>query len=196
MKKIKNWFFKTCPRSGRIVGINKKNVVLKICFPLMGLAALIWFLIRVVPKPSRIAYPCQQVAAPLAFSFLAFFSSTFVGWGAWKKFLQLRSSRNFYKGFAGVLLSGTFYIMSVDNSLFGQAIGKQIDNGSDMGTFTPTDKPNAPMGVARGIHPGRVAWAHDPQAAVWDGEHGLYSDADKKSQKRKSQWCCHPVCVI
>lgn len=36
MKKIKNWFFKTCPRSGRIVGINKKNVVLKICFPLMG----------------------------------------------------------------------------------------------------------------------------------------------------------------
>lgn len=37
MKKIKNWFFKTCPRSGRIVGINKKNVVLKICFPLMGL---------------------------------------------------------------------------------------------------------------------------------------------------------------
>ena len=68
MKKIKNWFFKTCPRSGRIVGINKKNVVLKICFPLMGLTALIWFLIRVVPKPSRIAYPCQQVAAPLAFS--------------------------------------------------------------------------------------------------------------------------------
>ena len=89
MKKIKNWFFKTCPRSGRIVGINKKNVVLKICFPLMGLTALIWFLIRVVPKPSRIAYPCQQVAAPLAFSFLAFFSSTLVGWGAWKNFLQI-----------------------------------------------------------------------------------------------------------
>ena len=188
MKKIKNWFFKTCPRSGRIVGINKKNVVLKICFPLMGLTALIWFLIRVVPKPSRIAYPCQQVAAPLAFSFLAFFSSTLVGWGAWKKFLQLRNSRHFYKGlavlFAGVLLSGTFYIMSVDNSLFGQAVGKQIDNGSDMGTFTPTDKPNAPMGVARGIHPGRVAWAHDPQAAVWDGKHGLYSDADNNSQTR------------
>ena len=47
--KIKKWFFKTCPKSGRIVGINKKNVVLKICFPLFGLAALIWFLIRVVP---------------------------------------------------------------------------------------------------------------------------------------------------
>ena len=52
--KIKRWFFKTCPKSGRIVGINKKNVIFKVCFPLFGLAALIWFLIRVVPKPSRI----------------------------------------------------------------------------------------------------------------------------------------------
>ena len=77
--KIKKWFFKTCPKSGRIVGINKKNVVLKICFPLLGLAALVWFLIRVVPKPSRMEYPCQQVAAPIALSFVAFISSTLVG---------------------------------------------------------------------------------------------------------------------
>ena len=67
MEKIKKWFFKTCPRSGRIVGVNKKNMVLRICFPLFGLAALIWFLIRVVPKPSRMDYPRQQVAAPIAF---------------------------------------------------------------------------------------------------------------------------------
>lgn len=188
MKTIKNWFFKTCPKSGRIVGINKKNVVLKICFPLLGLTALIWFVIRVAPKPSRITYPCQQVAAPLAFSFLAFFSSTLLGWGTWRKFLQLRSSRQICKGlsvlFAGILLSGTLYIMSVDNSLLGQVISKQIDNGSDMGTFTPSDPPNTPMGIARGIHPGRVAWAHDPLAAAWDGEHGLYTDADNNSQTR------------
>ena len=87
--KIKKWFFKTCPKSGRIVGINKKNVVLKICFPLFGLAALIWFLIRVVPKPSRIEYPCQQIAAPIAFSFVAFISSTLVGFGTWKHFKLL-----------------------------------------------------------------------------------------------------------
>ena len=77
--KIKRWFFKTCPKSGRIVGINKKNVIFKVCFPLFGLAALIWFLIRVVPKPSRIEYPCQQIAAPIAFYFVAFISSTLVG---------------------------------------------------------------------------------------------------------------------
>jgi len=186
--KVKKWFFKTCPKSGRIVGINRKNVMLKICFPLFGLAALIWFLIRVVPKPSRIEYPCQQIAAPIALSFVAFISSTLVGLGTWKHFKALWHSRRFYMGlsvlFAGILLSGTLYIMSVDNSLMGQVIRKQIDNGTDMGRFVPTDAPNTPMGVAKGIHPGRVAWAHDPKAAAWDGKRGLYSDPDNNSQTR------------
>lgn len=58
------------------------------------------------------------------------------------------------------------------------------DLGTDMGLFNPTDAPNSPMGIARGIHPGRVAWAHDAKAAAWDGKHGLYSDADNNSQTR------------
>ena len=185
---ITKWFFKTCPRSGRIVGINKKNVVLKICFPLLGLVALVWFVIRVVPKPTRIEYPCQQVAAPLAFSFVAFISSTLVGVGVWKRFCRLWHSRRFYGGLTvlvvGALVSGILYVMSVDHSLMAQVIRQQIDNGTDMGRFTPTDAPNTPMGVAKGNHPGRVAWAHDPQAAAWDGKRGLYSDAGNNSQTR------------
>lgn len=186
--KIKKWFFKTCPKSGRIVGINKKNVVLKICFPLLGLAALVWFLIRVVPKPSRMEYPCQQVAAPIALSFVAFISSSLVGVGTWKRVRNLWNARRVTLGLSvlliGVLASGTLYVMSVDNSLMGQVIRKQIDNGTDMGRFIPIDAPNTPMGVAKGIHPGRVAWAYDPKAAAWDGKHGLYSDADNNSQTR------------
>lgn len=186
--KIKKWFFKTCPKSGRIVGINEKNVVLKICFPLLGLAALVWFLIRVVPKPSRMEYPCQQVAAPIALSFVAFISSTLVGVGTWKRVRNLWNARRVTLGLSvlliGVLASGTLYVMSVDNSLMGQVIRKQIDNGTDMGRFIPIDAPNTPMGVAKGIHPGRVAWAYDPKAAAWDGKHGLYSDADNNSQTR------------
>ena len=53
-----------------------------------------------------------------------------------------------------------------------------------MGHFTPIDSPNTPMGVAKGIHPGRVAWAYDPKAAAWDGERGLYLDANNNSQTR------------
>ncbi len=32
-----------------------------------------------------------------------------------------------------------------------------------------TPAPNEPIGVARGIHPGRVVWAHEPEAAKWEG---------------------------
>ena len=38
--------------------------------PITGLLALAWFLIRVVPKPSRAAYPCQRMAFPLASGFV------------------------------------------------------------------------------------------------------------------------------
>jgi len=38
--------------------------------------------------------------------------------------------------------------------------------------FTPTDAANSPMGVARGIHLGRVVWMHDPAATSWDGKTG------------------------
>lgn len=60
----------------------------------------------------------------------------------------------------------------------------QNDKGTDMGLFAPIDAPNTPTGVARGIHPGRVAWAYDSQAAAWDGKTHLYSDAENNSQTR------------
>jgi uncharacterized protein (DUF362 family) len=49
-----------------IAGINISSLV----FFLAGLAALAWFLIRVIPKPSRAAYPCQQAAFPIASAFV------------------------------------------------------------------------------------------------------------------------------
>ena len=61
---------------------------------------------------------------------------------------------------------------------------QQDDLGTDMGLFVTVDSPNTPMGIARGIHPGRVAWAFDSKAAAWDGKKGLYSDADNNSQTR------------
>ncbi len=35
--------------------------------------------------------------------------------------------------------------------------------------WTPSDAPNQPVGVGKGIFPGRVVWACDPNAAQWDG---------------------------
>jgi len=47
-------------------------------FPIAGLVSLIWFLVRVIPKPSRATYPCQRLAFPLASGFVAWL----VGLGA------------------------------------------------------------------------------------------------------------------
>jgi len=46
------------------------NRRLKWLAAVMGLGSLAWFLVRVIPKPSRAAYPCQRAAAPLASGFI------------------------------------------------------------------------------------------------------------------------------
>jgi hypothetical protein len=46
------------------------------------------------------------------------------------------------------------------------ALGPAGDANAQSG-FTPTDPPNQPVGVAQGIHPGRVVWVEAPEAARW-----------------------------
>ena len=60
-----------CPKTGKPVGARPTPRWMVWLFPVVGLLALIWFLVRLIPKPSRAAYPCQRVAASLASSFLA-----------------------------------------------------------------------------------------------------------------------------
>jgi len=36
--------------------------------------------------------------------------------------------------------------------------------------WAPAEKPNRPIGKARGIFPGRVVWVHEPGVAKWDGD--------------------------
>jgi hypothetical protein len=44
----------------------------KVVFIVTGVASTIWFLIRVIPKPSRAAYPCMRVAAPIMSGFVVY----------------------------------------------------------------------------------------------------------------------------
>ena len=48
----------------------------------VGLAAFVWFLIRVVPKPSRASYPCQRAAFPIASAFVLWIAGS-RGAGLW-----------------------------------------------------------------------------------------------------------------
>ena len=42
--------------------------------------------------------------------------------------------------------------------------------------WTPSDGANHPMGVAKGIFPGRVVWIRDLAATPWDGRTGNWWD--------------------
>ena len=67
--------FKVCPKTGKIRGLNKDFILYKLLFPIFGLISLIWVLIRVIPKPSRAIYPCQEVAIPAASAFLSYIAA-------------------------------------------------------------------------------------------------------------------------
>lgn len=45
---------------------------------------------------------------------------------------------------------------------------------------------NKPVGNARGIFPGRVAWSHAPGAAKWDGE-GMWFE-DRWNNQESCDW--------
>jgi len=53
--------------------IEKKG---KLFFIVLGIISVIWFYIRVIPKPSRIAYPCQRMAAANTVAFLTWLIGT------------------------------------------------------------------------------------------------------------------------
>jgi len=43
--------------------------------------------------------------------------------------------------------------------------------------FISTDSSNSPMGVAKGVCPGRVVWVRDPEAATWNATGNWWDDA-------------------
>jgi len=55
----------------------------------VGFLSLVWFVVRVGAQPSRIRYPCQRVAAPLASGFLLYVSGMVCSLLAYKKYKLL-----------------------------------------------------------------------------------------------------------
>jgi hypothetical protein len=164
MNAMKSRLFRTCPKSGRIVGVRQPEGWARVFFPLIGLAALAWFLVRVVPKPSRAAYPCQRVAMPLASSFvlwLAGMAGAGLALGGARR--NFRQARWLSGGLAVVIaLAGIGWaVASVYNASYAGEPPPRVE-------YTPHPV-NDPIGVAKGLAPGRVAWAYEPSVTVWNG---------------------------
>ncbi len=125
-------------------------------WPIVGVAALVWFVVRVIPKPSRASYPCQRVAFPLG--------SAFVLWlmGLMGSALAIRRGRT--------LLRQSRYLIALLCLAAGVGfIWLPLNNTQNQVVLANDPSPNQPMGTAKGIYPGRVVWIHDPSATDWKG---------------------------
>jgi hypothetical protein len=167
---------KICPKTGKIIQPRRKFRWPWWLFPFTGLAALIWFLIRVIPKPSRAAYPCQRVAFPLASGFIVWLLGLAGSIAAFRK-----AKRALVR--ARYVLAVICIVVSVASIYL--AIGFTSQDRA-LAATPPLRVPqpvNAPIGTAKGVHPGRVAWIHDPNATTWGGTtNGYWWEPNHTSQ--------------
>ena len=128
-----------------------------IFFHLAGILCLIWFLVRVLPKPDRIYYPCQQVSMTIASSYIIFWS---IIWGAlfhgvafWVRRVKIKTI-----AILPVILISFVLIFTISSVVFAD-----IENDNkEISSWEPI--PNQPIGTPRGVNPGRVVWVWDPDA--------------------------------
>jgi len=124
--------------------------------PVAGLVSLVWFLIRVVPKPSRALYPCQRVAVPLASGFVAWLIGVVGSVVAFRRAGRLLRQSRLPLALACLAIGLVFGVVAVRNMPESQLTAAEQEG-------------LAPIGQAKGIHPGRVVWVHDPDATDWAG---------------------------
>jgi len=126
----------------------------RLYFFLIGLGALIWFLIRVIPKPSRATYPCQRAAFPIASGFIIYILALVTSSFAFLKFKKHWQTGN---NWAAVI----FLIIAVISTSFLLQSDKPFSYANYKSVL---EDPNEPIGVGKGIFPGRVVWVRDSTA--------------------------------
>lgn len=154
MKKILQRFFLICPKTGKVRGIKPLSGWSKLLFPITGLLALIWVVVRVLPKPTRATYPCMRVAMPLASGFIVYLIGV------------IASATAFMK--AKKMLAKSRYLLATGFVILGLLASLLIFHNSRETAYakyaTIKKEANLPMGMAKGIFPGRVVWVYNPDA--------------------------------
>jgi len=140
----------------------------RLAFFILGIGSTIWFLIRVIPKPSRAFYPCMKASAPFMSAFVIYL-------------IGLASTIYIFREKKGrlLLLKSTLALVFVISVLISF---RSSPNESEMKLVDASYfVPNAPIGIAKGTFPGRVVWVYDPNATNEDmtNKHGDFWYMDK-----------------
>lgn len=153
--------------------LSRIKVPAKVMFITSSVLATIWFLIRVIPKPSRASYPCMQVAAPIMSSFIIWLLTLSGTALAFRKFKQNLFAAKYAAAFLFLVLGlGAASLFTLNSS-----------QESSAGELEIWYQANKPLGEAKGNFPGRVAWGHNPDVASWDGTTGFWWGDEFNDQK-------------
>jgi Domain of unknown function (DUF362) len=162
-----------CPGTGRPIPSPPGRPRGLASLSILGLLSLAWFLVRVVPKPTRATYPCQRAAAPLAAGFVAWLASLAAPAVLLRKarsLAEVGKARAAWLATAVALATcGAWSVTS-----FPTLARALPTSGSP---YELMDGPLAPVGVGRGIVPGRVVWVHDAKAVRWEMKGSWWEDA-------------------
>jgi hypothetical protein len=154
--------------------MRRNRIPYRVIFFILGIASTIWFLVRVIPKPSRAGYPCMKAAAPFMSSFVIYLLAV-----SGSALLFKRSGQFFKKArylMAAVAFVGAFVMFAFSSNIFPERLFAAEQSGA-----VPSDFPaNQPMGEELGLFPGRVVWEWDPEATNENctNEYNSGGDAD------------------
>lgn len=137
--------------------LDRWSVPAKVSFFVLGIASTIWFLVRVIPKPSRAGYPCMRTAAPFMSAFVVYLI------GITGSFLAFRHSRALFQR-SRVVAASAFLVVALVLVAFSFTNQRNPLKASVKAVTVLPDGANNPMGTALGIFPGRVVWAWDANA--------------------------------
>lgn len=140
--------------------MKRKTTYSKLLILILGIASTIWFLIRVIPKPSRATYPCIKVAAPFMSTFVIYLLGIGASWFSFKKFRQAIHNSKYLAGslflFLSIIAFGFIFLHGQKDAI--ARVLSPTDN-----TFPAPA--NEPIGEAKGLFPGRVVWVQDTGAS-------------------------------
>jgi hypothetical protein len=165
--------FNFCKKTGRIIGLRNKALPWWIA-PAAGAFATLWYLVRVIPKPSRASYPCMKAAVPVSMGFLIYAASLLGSVFAFRKARFFFKKTRYVFAVLFLLVSSLFMFVFISNN----------PQKVSAAPYVPLDGANKPMGTARGIFPGRVVWSHDPSATSWNGTSGYWFEAKNTDQEK------------
>jgi hypothetical protein len=154
MPPLRNKYLRFCSKTGKFVGFKPLRGPNRLLFPLIGLAALLWIIIRVAQKPSRATYPCVRAAAPVAASFLVYVAGLLSSVLLFRKAKRQIAASRVLRGLGTLLLVVAFGISPF----------LQTDHGARAEYQSALEGANQPIGTGKGIFPGRVVWVHNAYA--------------------------------